>query len=83
MINISVYDTEIPHYNRARWTIRVTILSLAALVYWASVSKISQVTHAQAQVIASERTQSVQSADGGIITACMLRKASRLRRVTF
>lgn len=78
--DISVYDNEVPHYHRARWTIRFTVLGLGALIYWASVSEISQVTHAQAQVIASERTQSVQSADGGVITRVHVKEGGHVKK---
>jgi adhesin transport system membrane fusion protein len=52
----------------ARWTLRVLVLGLVALVAWAAVGKVDQVTRAQAQVVAPSRTQFVQSADGGVIT---------------
>ena len=41
---------------------------LLLLLYWSSVGMIDQVTRAQAQIIASERTQLVQSSDGGVLT---------------
>jgi adhesin transport system membrane fusion protein len=43
-------------------------LSLVALIAWASLATIDQVTRAQAQIIAEERTQLVQSPDGGVLT---------------
>jgi membrane fusion protein, adhesin transport system len=56
-----------PHRSRA--TLLVFMVSLIALVFWASVGKIDQVTRAQGQVIAAERTQIIQSPDGGVLTA--------------
>lgn len=53
---------------RARWSIRVMVGGILLLLLWASVGKIDQVTRAQAQIIASERTQLVQSSDGGVLT---------------
>jgi adhesin transport system membrane fusion protein len=44
------------------------MISLIAAVLWASVGKIDQVTRAQGQVIAAERTQIIQSPDGGVLT---------------
>ena len=61
-----VGDLDPPHRSRA--TLLVFMLSLIALVYWASVGKIDQVTRAQGQVIAAERTQIIQSPDGGVLT---------------
>ena len=55
-----------PHRSRA--TLLVFMVSLIALVFWASVGKIDQVTRAQGQVIAVERTQIIQSPDGGVLT---------------
>ena len=61
-----VGDLDPPHRSRA--TLLVFMVSLIALVYWASVGKIDQVTRAQGQVIAAERTQIIQSPDGGVLT---------------
>ncbi|CAM3193707.1 HlyD family efflux transporter periplasmic adaptor subunit [Janthinobacterium lividum] len=62
-----------PHHeaaapSRQRWTLRVAIVGLLCLIAWASVSKIDQVTHAQAQIIASAKTQVIQSPELGVIT---------------
>ena len=62
----SVHDLHEP--SRARWSLRVMAGGLLLLLYWASVGMIDQVTRAQAQIIASERTQLVQSSDGGVLT---------------
>lgn len=53
---------------RARWSLRVMILGLLMLLLWSAVGTIDQVTRAQAQIIAAERTQLVQSPDGGVLT---------------
>lgn len=52
----------------ARTSLRVMVLGLLLLLIWAAVGKIDQVTRAQAQIIAAERTQLVQSPDGGVLT---------------
>ena len=62
----SLYDLNAP--KRSRWSIRVMVVGIMLLLLWASVGKIDQVTRAQAQIIASERTQVVQSSDGGVLT---------------
>jgi adhesin transport system membrane fusion protein len=59
-------DLKPPHRSRA--TLLVFMVSMVALVLWASVGKIDQVTRAQGQVIAAERTQIIQSPDGGVLT---------------
>lgn len=53
---------------RARWSLRVMMFGLLLLLLWSAVGTIDQVTRAQAQVIAADRTQLVQSPDGGVIT---------------
>lgn len=50
------------------WRFRVMALGIVALVVWASLATIDQVTRAQAQIIAEDRTQLVQSPDGGVVT---------------
>lgn len=50
------------------WRFRIMAFSLVILIAWASLAKIDQVTRAQAQIIAEERTQLVQSPDGGVLT---------------
>ena len=62
----STYDLHAP--LNARWSIRVMVGGILLLVLWASVGKVDQVTRAQAQIIAAERTQLVQSSDGGVLT---------------
>ena len=54
--------------RRARWTLRVFMLGLLALVAWAAIGRVDQVTRAPAQIIAAARTQVVQSPDGGVLT---------------
>jgi len=61
-----VGDFKPPHRSRA--VLLVFMLSLIAAVVWASAGKIDQVTRAQGQIIAAERTQIIQSPDGGILT---------------
>jgi adhesin transport system membrane fusion protein len=50
------------------WRFRLLALGLVALIFWANVATIDQVTRAQAQIIAEDRTQLIQSPDGGVIT---------------
>ena len=62
----STHDLNAP--LRARWSIRVMVGGILLLLLWSSVGKIDQVTRAQGQIIAAERTQLVQSSDGGVLT---------------
>lgn len=69
---IDVNSSDMTHDLRApikaRWSLRVMAVGLMFLLLWASIGKIDQVTRAQAQIIAAERTQLVQSSDGGVLT---------------
>lgn len=61
------------------WRFRVMALGIVALVVWASVATIDQVTRAQAQIIAEERTQLVQSPDGGVITMLHVKEGDEVK----
>lgn len=54
--------------KRSRLTLYVAILGLIAVVTWAALGKVDQVTRTQAQIIAAQRTQVIQSPDGGVLT---------------
>ena len=49
-------------------------LVLAGSLTWASLAEIDQVTRAEARVIASSRTQMIQSSDGGVIAELLVRE---------
>lgn len=70
---------DLHHPNRARWVLRMIALGLVLLVLWASVGKIDQVTRAPAVVVSGERTQLVQSPDGGVLTALHVREGQTVK----
>ena len=49
-------------------------------ITWASLSKIDQVTRAQGQVIASTRTQIIQSNDGGVIEEMLVKEGDQVKK---
>jgi len=53
---------------RARWVLRIFAIGLILLVTWAALGKIDQVTRAPAVLVAADRTQLIQSPDGGVLT---------------
>lgn len=61
------------------WRFRVMALGLLALLVWASLAKIDQVTRAQAQIIAEDRTQLIQSPDGGVITKLHVKEGDEVK----
>ena len=70
---------DLPAPRRARWSLRLMWLSLLALVAWAAVAKVDQVTRAPAQLIVASRTQLVQTADGGVVTRLHVREGDEVR----
>ncbi len=62
----ALHDVHAP--LRSRWSLRVMVVGLLLLLIWSAVGMIDQVTRAQAQIIAAERTQLVQAPDGGVLT---------------
>lgn len=73
---LSVHFDELPPPRGARWTLRVAFLGMALLLVWAGFSKIDQVTRAQAQIIASDRTQIIQAPEQGILTQLHVNEGS-------
>lgn len=65
--------------KKARWVLRTMAIGLVLLVIWASVGKIDQVTRAPAVVISGERTQLIQSPDGGVLTALHVREGQTVK----
>ena len=52
---------------RARWLVRITLVFVALLLWWASVAEIDEVTRGEARVVPSSQVQIVQSVDGGVV----------------
>lgn len=64
---------------RARWILRIIMLGLLILFAWAAIGQIDQVTRAQAVLIASDRTQLVQSPDGGVLTELHVKEGQTVK----
>jgi adhesin transport system membrane fusion protein len=64
---------------RVRLTFWIALTGFLALVVWASLTEIDQVTRASGQVIASSRTQVVQTVDGGVLQELMVREGESVR----
>lgn len=77
--DLHAHIDELPAPRRSRWSLRVAVIGLAALVVWAGVSQIDQVTRAQAQIIASARTQLVQSADAGVLSQLHVKEGDAVK----
>lgn len=64
--------------RRPKWGARLLSLCVCALllslIAWSSVAEVDEVTHADGQVIASQRTQAIQNLEGGILRAILVRE---------
>ena len=72
-------DHEMVSPVRARRSLRIMAGGLLILLIWAGFGKIDQVTRAQAQLIASERTQLIQSPDGGVLTQLHVKEGDEVK----
>lgn len=60
--------------------ILLTGIILVILALWAGFSELDQIARAQGQVIATARTQVIQSANDGIIEALLVREGERVKK---
>ena len=65
---------------RARFMLWSVLASLCALIAWAAVAEVDQVTRAPAQFIAADRTQFVQAPDAGVITAIHVKEGDEVKQ---
>lgn len=57
-----------------------TLSAVFLAVFWASQAEIDQITRAQGQVIASSKTQVIQSGDGGTVEEMLVKEGDRVNR---
>ncbi len=62
-----------------RWALWAIMVCLVSFFTWAYYSELEQVTRAQGQVIASSRTQIIQSLDGGVIESVAVKEGATVR----
>jgi adhesin transport system membrane fusion protein len=63
---------------RAKLLLVVFVLGLSGFLYWAANSQIGQTVHAPGQVIVKARTQSIQAAIDGVVTAVLVGEGDRV-----
>jgi len=66
--------------SRIRWTVIATVAALGAGLWWASQAEIEQVTRAGGKVMASSRTQVIQTPDGGVVEKLFVREGAAVRK---
>ncbi len=65
---------------RARALLYVVALIVVALVAWAAIAEIDEVTRGQGKVIPSRQVQVIQSQDGGVVTEILVREGDAVRQ---
>lgn len=66
--------------HRSRLILWVTAIALASFLGWAYFAEIDQITRAQGAVIASQRSQVIQSLDGGTIEQLLVKDGDTVDR---
>ncbi len=64
----------------SRLIIRLAFVIVAILGTWAGLSDLDQIARAQGQVIATSRTQVIQSANDGVIESLLVREGENVKR---
>jgi adhesin transport system membrane fusion protein len=65
--------------NKARWTIQLILLTLAAAVAWAYWAQVNEITRGDGRVIPASRMQSIQSLEGGILLQMNVREGDLVK----
>ncbi len=68
-----------PKFGARLLSISVAVL-LLLLIVWAGLSNIDEVTHAEGQVVGSQRTQTIQNLEGGIIRSIQVREGQTVEK---
>lgn len=73
-------DAFLPYPRKSQMILRVAGLGFFLLLCWAYWAQIDQVTRTSGQVIASGRTQVVQSPDGGVMNRLLVKEGDRVEK---
>ncbi len=60
--------------HRAQTVVRASVLALVALIVWAALAQVDEVTRGDARVISSRQLQIVQSLDGGVVVEILVKE---------
>ena len=66
------------HADGTRKILWTTVLTLGAFVGWAWYAEIDQITRATGQVIASQRSQVIQTTEGGVLQKLLVKEGTRV-----
>lgn len=72
--------------RRPKFGIRVLSISVAVfflcLIIWAAIADVDEVTHAEGSVVGSQRTQTIQNLEGGILRAVLVHEGQIVEKGT-
>ena len=72
--------------RRPKFGIRVLSVSVAlfflCLIIWAAIANVDEVTHAEGSVVGSQRTQTIQNLEGGILRAVLVHEGQIVEKGT-
>lgn len=65
---------------RARKVVRGVLIALAVLLTWAALAQVDEITKGEGKAVSSSQLQVVQSLDGGIVSAILVKEGDRVRK---
>lgn len=69
-----------PQPTTSTWIILLVFIGVAAFLVWAAYAELDQIARARGQVIATDRTQIIQSAIDGVIEAVLVREGEQVKK---
>jgi adhesin transport system membrane fusion protein len=78
-VRVVNHPADLPAPKGARRSIYAIMLGISALLAWAAVAEIDQVTRAPAQIISADRTQLVQSPESGVVTQIHVKEGDQVK----
>jgi membrane fusion protein, adhesin transport system len=65
-------------HRGSRWLLWLTFITVGSFFLWAYLAEIDQITRAPGNIIASSRTQIIQSQDGGVLEELLVKEGSKV-----
>lgn len=78
-MNMTDHNENHAQTRKAQWGLRGIMAGLILLIAWAAIAEIDQVTRAPGQIIASDRTQLIQTPDGGVLTQLHVKEGQEVK----
>ena len=68
------------HAHRAQRLVWAAVLAVAALLVWAALARVDEITRGDARVISSRQLQQVQSFDGGVVSEILVKEGELVEK---